>query len=81
MTLDQWIKKGGCMLSNYTEAYCCYVKKIAPEVLRGMDLRDIFAIPGAGNVARREIHEFARENNLLTLVPVPNQDPQFRRPL
>lgn len=62
MTLKEWVRAGGNMLSDYTRAYCCNILQIPTKKLREMPLEDIFRIPGAGEVAKREILRFATEN-------------------
>lgn len=55
MTLETWVKQGNAMLSHVTTAGCCIeAGGINERMLRKMELRDIYAIPGWGEVARRE---------------------------
>lgn len=54
MTLQEWVDQGNPMLSNYTAAWCCKAAKIREKDLRTMELEDIYQIPMAGEVARRE---------------------------
>jgi len=61
MTLDNWIKNGGCMLSHWTSGFCCQIAKISEKLLRQMQLTDIYLIPKAGMVANREIDRFLKK--------------------
>ena len=54
MTLQEWVNEGNPMLSQMTAAWACQVAKIRGKDLRQMDLEDIYQIPMAGEVARRE---------------------------
>lgn len=54
MKLSEWVKKGNPMLSNYTARWCCQVARITEKQLREMQLCDIWSIPAAGEVAKRE---------------------------
>lgn len=58
MTLNEWVRRGGNMLSNYTTAWECQVAMVSEKKLREMDLEDIYQIKGAGEVALREITRF-----------------------
>lgn len=62
MTLEAWVKAGGNMLSDYAAAYCCSILRLPIKELLKKELADIANIPGAGNVAMREIWRFLLEN-------------------
>lgn len=62
MTLDDWVDFGNPMLSSYTAAWCCQVMCINEKQLRRMHLPDIWAIPGAGEVAKREYDRWMNNN-------------------
>jgi len=55
MTLQEWVNKGNPMLSNFTTAWACQIKKIREKDLQAMELEEIYQIPQAGEVAKREI--------------------------
>lgn len=75
MTLQQWINKGGNMLSHMTVAFCCQGGHIPNEgTLRNMELGDIFTIPTGGAIAQREICRFARKRGIT--LDVCNQVPK-----
>lgn len=54
MKLSAWVKAGNPMLSNYTTAWACKTLNCREKDLRNMELEDIYRIPGAGEVAKRE---------------------------
>lgn len=60
MTLNEWVKQGNPMLSSYTAAWACQVARISINALRQMTLTEIFKIPMAGEVAKREVDRWAR---------------------
>ena len=62
MTLENWLKGGGCMLSGWTEATCCKYANVNGDQLRQMELHNIYQIPNAGEIAEREITRFAKEH-------------------
>lgn len=55
MTLNQFIERGGCMLSNWTSGCICNTLKCNEKQLRQKDLTIIFAV---SQVAVREISTF-----------------------
>lgn len=59
MNLKLWVQRGNPMLSNYTACLCCKTLGITETALRDMELRDIFAIPVWGIVAKREIDRWS----------------------
>lgn len=75
MTLEQWIKAGGCMLSNWTAVWCCKSHQSTTgrpcniRTLRHMELQDIFAIWGGGSTAERELRRFAEREGMEALLP------------
>jgi hypothetical protein len=64
MTLQEYVNQGNPMLSNHTSAWCCQVAKIREKDLRQMQLEDIYLIPQAGEVAKREVLRW-RQMNIL----------------
>lgn len=62
MTLNEWIKRDGNMLSNITACWCCQVARVTENQLRNMQLATIFALPGCGVVASREIRRYSEEH-------------------
>lgn len=54
MTLQEWVDNGSAMLSNYTSAWCCQIARISERQLRALPLHDVYAIPMAGELAKRE---------------------------
>lgn len=75
MTLNQWIKAGGCMLSDWTAGWCCKTRQLQTgkpcsiRMLREMELSDIFAISGGGDIATRELRSFAKRERMEGLLP------------
>lgn len=64
MTLAQYVKNGNPMLSNYTEAWACRIARINRKTLLAMQLDDIFKIPMAGEVAKREFDRWQNRGTL-----------------
>ena len=54
MTLNQWVKNGCPMLSDYAAGWCCKILGVPVKHLREMELDRIYSIPQAGEVAKRE---------------------------
>ena len=54
-TLGQWVAAGEAMLSNYTSVWLCSLLRCNERELRTLRLADIFAVPLAGMVAKREL--------------------------
>lgn len=62
MTLDNWVRNGGNMLSHHTSYNLCRQLGIREKDLREMDLIDIYAVPGWGDSAKREIDRFSLDS-------------------
>jgi len=63
MTLREFIKIGGCMLSNDCEALLCHDMKINGKILRDKELYDIFQ-SAYGNYARRQLTRYAKKSGM-----------------
>ncbi len=73
MTLNEWIRAGGNMLSDWCSAILCrsYSEKVGGHItirhIRNLPLAEIFRLDdsgnGSGSLARREIARFAKENS------------------
>lgn len=63
ITLEQWVKDGNNMLSNYTTRWACVTLNISEKQLRALSLDEIFSIPMVGEVAKREILRFLKNNS------------------
>ncbi len=62
MILQEWVDQSNPMLSNHTAAWCCQVAKIRERDLKAMELENIYSIPMAGEVAKREILRWRQFN-------------------
>ena len=60
--LDEWVGAGGNMLSHLVERGCCLTLGVNGRTLRSTKLIDIFQVSTYGEIARREISRFAKEN-------------------
>ena len=68
MTLQQYINQGNPMLSNYTSRWCCRERQIREKDLRAMELEEIYQIPMAGEVAKREVLRWKQFKTISDLI-------------
>ena len=62
MTLNQWVKNGCPMLSDYAAGWCCQILGVPVKHLREMELDRIYSIPQAGEVAKREHDSWSKKH-------------------
>jgi hypothetical protein len=75
MTLNNWVKNGNPMLSNWCAAWCCQEIGCNEKQLRDMHIHDIYALaPVAGKAAKREIDRWS----MLYLSKIANADHHAR---